>query len=120
MAARLIRTPAAVRAARRLVADHFGGLLGEETLDDVQLVVSELVTNAVRYGRGDVDLRMTFDGRLLTGAVSDKGRGFKRRPREHDPARVGGHGLYIVGRVSEAWGTDDGHTNVWFQILARR
>ena len=119
-AARFARTPDAVRAARRLVADQFGGLLGSETLDDVQLVVSELVTNAVRYGRGEVDLRMACDGRTLTGAVSDAGRGFQRRPRVHDPAGVGGHGLYIVGRVSEAWGVDDGHTNVWFQMRARR
>jgi anti-sigma regulatory factor (Ser/Thr protein kinase) len=119
-AARFIRTPDAVRAARRLVVDHFGGVLGVETLDDVQLVVSELVTNAVRYGRGDVDLRMAFDGRKLTGAVSDEGRGFRRRSHQHDPLRVGGHGLYIVGRVSEAWGMGEGHTSVWFQMLARR
>jgi anti-sigma regulatory factor (Ser/Thr protein kinase) len=118
-AARFTRTPGAVREARRLVCSHFGGLLGEEMLDDVQLVVSELVTNAVRHGRGDVDLRMALDGRRVSGSVSDEGRGFKRRRRQPDATRVGGHGLFIVAHVAEAWGMSDETTNVWFQIPAR-
>jgi anti-sigma regulatory factor (Ser/Thr protein kinase) len=109
-----------VREARQAVLSYFGELLGDETLDDVLLVVSELVTNALLHGSGDVDLRMACDGRYVTGAVSDQGRGFDGRPRRRDPRRAGGHGLHIVGRVAEHWGLTDGTANVWFEIRARR
>lgn len=110
------RTPTAAVDARRAVLRRFGELLGEETLDDVLLVVSELVTNALLHGRGRIELRMALDSRHVTGAVTDEGRGFDERPQEYDPARIGGHGLHIVDRIAESWGTSDRSTNVWFQI----
>jgi anti-sigma regulatory factor (Ser/Thr protein kinase) len=117
-AAHFARTPAAAGAARRLVTHHFGDLLREEPLDDVLLVVSELVTNAVLYGHGEIELRLAFDGPHLMGAVNDEGSGFGGELPPADPARVGGHGLYIVGRVAEAWGRGEGPASIWFRILA--
>jgi two-component sensor histidine kinase len=114
----LPRTPTAAAHARRAVASGFGDLLGEESLDDVILVVSELVTNALLHGRGDIRLRISVDAQLITGAVSDDGRTFRGRPLEPDPARIGGHGLRIVDRVAERWGQDGTSTNVWFEIPA--
>ncbi len=114
------RTASAAAQARRLVTTQFGDQLGEETLDDLLLVVSELATNALLHGRGKIELRVALDSRHLTGAVTDAGEGFDRQPCEHDPARVGGHGLYLVGRIAECWGMGHGPTSVWFQIPVRR
>jgi anti-sigma regulatory factor (Ser/Thr protein kinase) len=114
----LPRTPTAAAHARRAVASGFGDLLGEESLDDVMLVVSELVTNALLHGRGDIKLRIAVGARLVTGAVSDGGRTFRGRPLEPNPARIGGHGLRIVDHVAERWGQDGTSTNVWFEIPA--
>ncbi len=117
---RLPRIASAPARARQAVTACFGGLLGEETLDDVLLVVSELVTNALRHGSGDIELRMAYDADHVTGAVSDDGAGFARRRRLPDRGQVGGHGLHIVGRVATRWGLTEGTTNVWFEIDARR
>jgi two-component sensor histidine kinase len=114
----LPRSPTAAAHARHAVASGFGALLGEESLDDVMLVVSELVTNALLHGRGDIKLRIAVDAQLVTGAVSDDGRRFRGQPLEPDPARIGGHGLRIVDRVAERWGHEGTSTNVWFEIPA--
>lgn len=115
-AMRMKAGPTAAAEARQAVLSCFDGLLSAEKLDDVLLVVSELVTNGVLHGHGDIDVRMTSDGNVVAGAVTDEGHGFDGRPRPRDPRRIGGHGLHIVGRVSEQWGLGDGATSVWFEI----
>lgn len=116
---RLRPGPAAAGEVRRAATSCFEDLLSADRLDDVLLVVSELVTNAVLHGHGDIDVRMTCDTRTVRGAVTDAGRGFDGRPRRPDPRRIGGHGLHIVGRVAEQWGLSEGTTSVWFEIRAR-
>jgi anti-sigma regulatory factor (Ser/Thr protein kinase) len=114
----LPRTTAAAAHARRAVTSGFADVLGEESLDDVLLVVSELVTNALLHGQGDIKLRIFLDAQRVTGAVSDEGCAFTGGALAPDPARIGGHGLYIVGRLAERWGQDDAPTKVWFEISA--
>jgi anti-sigma regulatory factor (Ser/Thr protein kinase) len=116
---RLRSGPSAAAEARRGVVSCFGELLGADKLDDLLLVVSELVTNAVLHGRGDVDIRMTCDADVVYGAVTDEGHGFDGRARKPDPRRIGGHGLHIVGRVADQWGLAEGTTSVWFEMRAR-
>jgi len=116
----LARAPAAAAEARGATLVLFAGVLGEETLDDVVLAVSELVTNALLHGDGEIGLRLSFDRHYVTGLVSDDGPGFTGGSREPDPSRIGGHGLHIVGRVAERWGHGAGATHVWFQIAAGR
>ena len=89
-------------------------------MDDVLLVVSELATNAVLHGIGDVELRIAFDGRCVTGSVADAGTGFERAPREQPHTRIGGNGLYLVERVASRWGVGEGTAHVWFEIPRRR
>jgi two-component sensor histidine kinase len=120
IAGHFARTPAAPADARRMVATRFGDVLAPETLDDVLLVVSELMTNAVLYGEGGVELRLDVKKDCVMGMVTDEGSWFDQGPREYDPARIGGHGLRIVGRVAERWGIGDDETNVWFHILAQQ
>jgi anti-sigma regulatory factor (Ser/Thr protein kinase) len=117
---RLSRTPGAARDARHAVRERLGALLAEETLDDVLLVVSELVTNAVLYGDGEIELHMTFDGRRMTGEVTDGGAGFTRHLRPHGLGRIGGNGLDIVERIAERWGMLRGSSHVWFEVPGRR
>ncbi|MDX3585014.1 ATP-binding protein [Streptomyces europaeiscabiei] len=69
---------------------------------DAQLVVSELVTNALRHapGPGGLALEVAPDAALLRIAVSDSS---PRPPelRAHDARRVGGHGLHLVARLCD-------------------
>ncbi len=119
-AVRLKRRPSSVGDARRLVRSRLGGALSKETLDDVLVVVSELVTNAVLYGKGDVALSVRCDGGHVAGEVSDQGAGFAGRQRSHDPTRIGGNGLFMVGRIADRWGLRGGEATVWFEIPLRR
>ncbi|MEJ7798245.1 MAG: ATP-binding protein [Solirubrobacteraceae bacterium] len=112
--------PASTADARHVIRRRLGELLDDETLDDVLLVVSELVTNAVLYGHGDVTLQMGFDGGCVSGTVGDEGSGFTLTARELDSLQVGGHGLAIVGRIASGWGLREGSSHVWFQVSARR
>jgi anti-sigma regulatory factor (Ser/Thr protein kinase) len=117
---RLPRDPAAGAAARRVVRTRFGHVVTGDTLDDVLLVVSELVSNAVLHGTGHIELRVAYDGGRVTGDVVDEGAGFVRPThwRAHD--QIGGNGLHIVDRVASVWGIHDDTAHVWFEISARR
>lgn len=81
-----------------------------------ELVVSELVSNAVRHGLAPVRLRVESDApsEQLTITVIDAGRGRPVR-RSPEPMAAGGRGLLLVEAVSENWGVDrdDGATSVW-------
>ncbi|MGW1671436.1 ATP-binding protein [Streptomyces sp. NPDC002324] len=69
---------------------------------DAQLVVSELVTNALRHapGPGGLALEVAPDAELLRITVCDSS---PRPPelRAHDARRVGGHGLFLVARLCD-------------------
>ena len=99
-----------------MIRTRLGHILSPSALDDVLLVVSELVTNAVRHGRGEVDLQIRFDGGRVTGHVSDEGDGFARRVGARPADRVGHHGLRIVEQLSDDWGIRAGSAHVWFAI----
>jgi len=119
-AVRLPRAPTAAGSARHVVKKHFNDLLADETLDDALLVVSELVTNALRHGDGDIELRVAFDGQRLRGEVTDQGIRFTQPLREHASGQIGGHGLHLVGCIADSWGRGEGSTHVWFEILVQR
>ncbi|MFI6346485.1 SpoIIE family protein phosphatase [Streptomyces sp. NPDC050560] len=84
--------------------------------DTAELLVSELVTNALRYGEGEIRLRLLLD-RTLVCEVWDAGLVQPRRRRARDTDE-GGRGLQLVGLLSAAWGsrrTPAGKT-VWFEM----
>jgi anti-sigma regulatory factor (Ser/Thr protein kinase) len=110
-------TQTAARRARRAVQWRFADLLGTEALEDVVLVVSELVTNAVVHGHGEIRLRLAFDGQRVSGTVSDDGRGFARHVGARDRAQDGGYGLDIVEDLSAGWGVRPKTSDVWFEVL---
>ncbi|PGH48426.1 SpoIIE family protein phosphatase [Streptomyces sp. Ru87] len=112
----LPRDPQSVSRARELARDQLVGWGLEALVDTTELLVSELVTNALRYGEGDIRLRLLRD-RTLVCEVWDGGLVQPRRRR----ARVtdeGGRGLQLVGLLSNSWGsrrTPRGKT-VWFEL----
>ncbi|MEV7427218.1 MULTISPECIES: SpoIIE family protein phosphatase [unclassified Streptomyces] len=113
---RLPREPRSVGRARELSRAQLVAWDLEPLVDTVELLVSELVTNALRYGEGEIRLRLLRD-RTLVCEVWDAGLVQPRRRRARDTDE-GGRGLQLVGLMSAAWGsrrTPRGKT-VWFEL----
>ncbi|MEU2927140.1 SpoIIE family protein phosphatase [Streptomyces sp. NPDC007251] len=110
--------PAEVAGARTLVR----GKLEEWGLDDAafvsELAVSELVTNAIRYGRPPVTLRLLRDvDRTLICEVSDGGH-TSPHLRHAGSEDEGGRGLFLVAQLTTMWGTRYGRRGktIWAEI----
>jgi len=112
--ARDIRAPA---QARRAVA-QLGRRLHPAVLADATLLVSELVSNSVKYGEGPVvALRVQTRGpRRVRVEVVDAGQGFSPASRQETPYPSGGFGLQLVDEIATSWGMRHGDTRVWFEI----
>src|SRR3954453_4260509 len=109
-------------AARKALTSLNGALhlISSERLRDAQLLISEVVANAVRHGSSDADVvgirgRATEDG--VRVEISDLGPGF-------DPTLTpgpsldgsGGWGLEIVAALAHRWGVEQqAATTVWFE-----
>jgi anti-sigma regulatory factor (Ser/Thr protein kinase) len=110
-------------AQARASLEVFDQILSSEVLEDLQLVVSELVTNSVKFGPQrpiTLVLSVGADG-ILRGEVVDQGDG------EHatiemsiEPTVDGGWGLHLVDQVAVRWGVLAGSTHVWFEIGPKR
>jgi anti-sigma regulatory factor (Ser/Thr protein kinase) len=110
--------PTAPSLARRAAEEQFGARLGRQRLNDLMLVVSELVANAVTHGQGEVVLRVQLDGATLRGEVIDNGAGFEHEVRARGPDDIGGRGLMLVEAMTSRWGIHEGTTHVWFEMTA--
>ena len=108
--------PSAGALARAAVRERFAGGLRRSTFADLELVVSELVTNAVEHGRGDIRIEVTHTDREVRGFVSDRGSGFAYELRDFADTRDRGRGLAIVDALVTHWGIRHGSTQVWFDI----
>ncbi|MEU6671634.1 SpoIIE family protein phosphatase [Streptomyces sp. NPDC046727] len=112
----LPREPRSVGRAREYARGQLLSWDLESLVDTTELLVSELVTNALRYGEGEIRLRLLLD-RTLVCEVWDSGLVQPRRRRARDTDE-GGRGLQLVGLLSAAWGsrrTPRGKT-VWFEL----
>ncbi|MGZ3117561.1 SpoIIE family protein phosphatase [Streptomyces sp. H62] len=112
----LPREPRSVGRAREYARAQLLAWDLEPLVDTTELLVSELVTNALRYGEGEIRLRLLLD-RTLVCEVWDAGLVQPRRRRARDTDE-GGRGLQLVGLLSAAWGsrrTPRGKT-VWFEL----
>ena len=112
----LPRAETAAVAARRALRRSYAGRIDRDLLDDAELLVSELASNALRHGRGDITLRACLDDDRLLVEVIDEGSGFERALRRKDFGQVGGWGLDIVDDVASRWGVHEGTTHVWFEL----
>ncbi|MET9800949.1 SpoIIE family protein phosphatase [Streptomyces sp. NPDC006368] len=100
----LADSPEMVGRARSLATGQVGawGLDGELSFT-TELVVSELVTNAIRYASGPVQLRLIRD-RTLICEVSDTGH-TSPHLRHAGSEDEGGRGLFLVAQMTQQWGT---------------
>jgi anti-sigma regulatory factor (Ser/Thr protein kinase) len=110
-----------VREARTFVA-NFDGLAGER-LADAQLVVSELVTNALQHaGLGPTDLialTLSHHGSRLRIDVDDAGTFTADSDTYTYPPRSRksrGRGLRIVQTLAVHWQADNGRVTVWLDL----
>ena len=113
-------TEQAPGVARRFVRDA-GGDWPERVLEAALLVVSEAVTNAVRYGSGRIQLCVTADDRLVRLEVTDEGAQLPlRRSPSEDALGDGGRGLHLLDALTTDWGSEprrDGPGKVvWMEI----
>ncbi|MGW7543188.1 SpoIIE family protein phosphatase [Streptomyces sp. NPDC054770] len=95
--------PAAVAGARVEVEARLAAWRLSEVAFTAELVISELVTNAIRYGQPPIQLRLIRDGALIC-EVSDSNSTAPhlRRARTYDE---GGRGLLLVAQFADRWGT---------------
>ena len=112
--------PSAATQARVEVTERLAPRLGSHVLEDVRLLVTELITNALRHGSltpGDeVSVRAVVGEETVRIEVRDPGNNGEPVVRPPGPYG-GGYGLYLVERLAKRWGVDrkDG-TVVWCEL----
>lgn len=121
--------PGAVRTARAVVRSQLGDW-GLDALGDVTvLLVSELVTNSLRYASGPIGVRLVRPSGPLGTLLVEVSDPLPDPPRERTaaPDDEGGRGLQLVARSSRRWGTRPARTGgagkagrtgktVWFEL----
>ena len=112
--------PGAPAAARSALATALGGRLSDQLEGDALIVVSELVTNAIRHGGArsaadEVGVHAALREEVLRLEVTDPGPGFE--PGGHGPRPDGGYGLHMLDRLAMRWGVTGGDpVTVWVEL----
>ena len=117
---KLPHEPDSIPKARREL-ERLSGDLDELTMRNTRLLVSELVTNAIRHvpaGEGDeIEVTVESDQGVVRVEVVDSGPGFTPSPRADHSRASSGWGLHIMSRIAARWGVEsDGGSRVWFEI----
>lgn len=102
------------------MVDGLGGAIDPQCADQARLLLSEIVSNAVRHGEGET-IRVLLDavhGGELRCEVMDEGHGFVPTARDQPALTEGGWGLHLVETLSRRWGVREGSTHVWFELAA--
>jgi two-component sensor histidine kinase len=105
------------REARDLLTNFLGTWGSEVARDIATLLLSEVVTNAVRHARGGAILMtLTLSPGQFLAQVHDESA---QLPVKRDVGEAGGWGLELIDRLANRWGVDqhpgDGKT-VWFEV----
>ncbi|MBA2505727.1 MAG: ATP-binding protein [Thermoleophilaceae bacterium] len=112
--------PGAASAARSAV-DSLSGALSPECHEDIRLLVTEIVGNAVRHGgmtrRSSVELCLDVRGDCVRVEICDSGPGFKPPTEIQFSADDSGWGLYLLNQLTTDWGVERDHgARVWFEL----
>jgi anti-sigma B factor antagonist len=117
-------TASSVGVARRhLVSDLIAADVCASAVTDAALVLSELLSNALRHGGplpgSGIRVAWDLDADSVRVSVSDGGGATRPELGEPTATTTGGRGLRIVARLSRRWGTlcDDEGTTVWAEVL---
>lgn len=111
----------AAAIARQFVEDNRDHIR-PDLVEDAQLLVSEVVTNAVRHGRGEITLVVRVDEPSIGVAVADSGDELPAKPQDAPPpSQTSGRGLMIVDALASAWGVTPNPDPapgkvVWFEL----
>ncbi|GAA4945883.1 ATP-binding protein [Actinoplanes utahensis] len=97
--------PAAARHAVTAVLTGWG-FHDDDWLDAASVVVSELVTNAVRHGGGCVEVQLEAHGERVIVSVADESSVV---PRRRDPDSLGGRGIALIEAMSAGWTVQNYH-----------
>jgi anti-sigma regulatory factor (Ser/Thr protein kinase) len=94
----------------------------DDVLDDITLIVSELVSNAVQHGEPDILLRMRMDPLAVDISVLDHGTGGPpEKVAAPSTSATSGRGLSIVDRLASDWGVvpleGGAGKTVWARLL---
>ena len=115
--------PDAVAMARETVSRVVAERQADpRTVEDLRLMTSEVVTNALRHAGmrpGEaLTMAVDIDQDRVRIAVTDDGPGFDPNAlRGPSPDDVGGWGLMLVDQLADSWGVvRDGSTFVWFEV----
>lgn len=106
--------------ARREVRDQLSAWQLTERLDIIELVVTELVTNAIQHGqpRDSLALELAADEQRIRISVID-GSALRPVAREVEADQTSGRGMRIVEALVDRWGSDDnpdGGKQVWVEL----
>lgn len=107
------------RDARQFVRRTLIALGCRPVTDDAELLVSEVVTNAVLHGGVNyAPVSVSRTRSAIRVEVIDPGRMFPAEPAEVDLSTPGGLGLGIVDSLSSRWGVDPSESGkvVWFEL----
>ncbi|MEV4558413.1 SpoIIE family protein phosphatase [Kitasatospora sp. NPDC049285] len=106
----------AVAAARKAVSQRLSEWGASEQIYPAELIVSELVTNAIRYAAPPITLRLIRD-QVLICEVSDASSTAPHLRRARD-WEEGGRGLMLVAQLAYRWGTRHSHTGktIWAEM----
>jgi anti-sigma regulatory factor (Ser/Thr protein kinase) len=119
---RLPHDVASVGSARRLVGDFAGARLSGRRLDELILISSEVVANAVTHGSaepdGGIGLRLEEDQEAVRIVVTEDGEGFAMNLDNLEDANRDEHfGLLLVDRFADRWGSPfDCKTAIWVEV----
>lgn len=112
-------------ARRRLLSDLARAGVGEVTACDAGLVLSELISNALRHATPlpDHTIKAAWQLRQDTMKIAVSDGGGPTSPSVSEPTgwEIGGRGLGIVDRISLRWGVSDGdgEITVWAELPVR-
>lgn len=106
----------AVAAARRFVTSVVGELIDEQRRSDLEVLVSEVVSNGVMHAGTTMELLLSTRDDLVRVELVDHGIGEPQLSCSAGPG--GGFGLRIVAGLSRRWGVDhhEHGKTVWFEI----
>jgi anti-sigma regulatory factor (Ser/Thr protein kinase) len=111
-------------ARQRLAADLVAAGIFAGAVGDAVLVVSELLSNAIRHARplpgSSVQVAWALDEGAVEVAVSDGGAPTRPVPVQPTVSSLGGRGLGVVENLARSWGvrSDDGGLTVWAVLAA--
>lgn len=113
--------PASVPAARRHACEFAADLLDDKQYKAFELVVTEVVSNAVRHGGAPDDhirLAITPKDGFICVQCTDSGPGLVPKPGALEVDDDGGFGLFIVEQLTRRWGVtrENSRTRVWFEL----